>query len=746
MAYFLRPEMFVTAIQNYFAGWWVLVDGAIFLAIFIGISQAVFEKKFPGAGGKAFTTGLGVALGGSMLLVEAATGFNLFFLSPIVVLILCSALWFYLYHFFTHSWAETGKEGNKIFWLILTAIFPLMLFLGLLSGIASASVSGKAAALGLPPNPTPLGMSVGLINSLLELLIVLGFAMLMAMLLAKAFNIGPGKTTPVDADKIVAAVRDEGEKTRKKVDDATSSLRNDIAGVRADTQYIRNAIDDIRGAIAGILRTLTNFNDFFKKIGDKLVAVSAEVTRIGRVLPEHEGFFTEWRTECTKFSNWVKGTLETIEKASADVQNKVADLVGRFANFEKQQKEILDTLSRYEKSFESLGRRIDDLFKQIETLTDADKGVLAQIKQLYDFTKGEFDIVKTQLKKLDEIKKGITELKKKVSAIDIKKVLAAINASKGDVIARVDTLEQALTELINAKGQPSQIAISVFGNAINAQGSVSGVIGSLLSDIEGLDQTIGPLAQLVQAVMANADALEGGAADVQAALEKLRAGEIEIGDALKHIDQSRKAAKRVGEEEAAVAAGLAQVQKDLLDQKGSLEAAVAIDQKIISTLGNADWIKNTGNPALQKQATEMTAALKAAVQRAIGDAKDVFGRINAMIPTIDDVIAHTSGDEQQQLSAIKQNVQAFIAREGAMADQLNAFSNQIDMYLSGQVMAYIEQTKGNIDSQKLAGAIVQNFAKSIEGLKNIIAELQVEAAAAETGKRAAIGRAKRRKA
>lgn len=99
MALVFSSAGFLVFFSWYNAGGWVLVDGGLFLLIFIGLTRFVFEERFAGRGGKALWTGLGIALAISLLIFEQVRGFNLASMGFFALGIFSLIVTFFLYHF-----------------------------------------------------------------------------------------------------------------------------------------------------------------------------------------------------------------------------------------------------------------------------------------------------------------------------------------------------------------------------------------------------------------------------------------------------------------------------------------------------------------------------------------------------------------------------------------------------------------------------------------------------------------------
>lgn len=90
-------------VQTYFSHFpsfydnsWPLVDAIVFTFVFVGLTRAVFEKRFPGRGGKAMIVGIGLILTIGMVWAEVEYGFSIKSFGPmaagIVLLLLLTML------------------------------------------------------------------------------------------------------------------------------------------------------------------------------------------------------------------------------------------------------------------------------------------------------------------------------------------------------------------------------------------------------------------------------------------------------------------------------------------------------------------------------------------------------------------------------------------------------------------------------------------------------------------------------
>jgi len=84
-------------LSGIYAQYSALIDLTLYFIIFLGLAKFVFEKRFPGRGGKAITIGVGAVLAISLAVAEGRLGFNLQSFSPVAGLIVVLAVGFVLY-------------------------------------------------------------------------------------------------------------------------------------------------------------------------------------------------------------------------------------------------------------------------------------------------------------------------------------------------------------------------------------------------------------------------------------------------------------------------------------------------------------------------------------------------------------------------------------------------------------------------------------------------------------------------
>lgn len=129
------PDVFFN--QFYIPGGWVLVDGALFIAIFIGLLDSLLKEKFNTDGGKKAVNALGLALAFGMLFAEYSAGIKIFDLGGFAVVIFGLLLGYGLY--------EVVRRITSHYWFsvvfgVSTGLFFTSIFL---SRIASSVKAGK---------------------------------------------------------------------------------------------------------------------------------------------------------------------------------------------------------------------------------------------------------------------------------------------------------------------------------------------------------------------------------------------------------------------------------------------------------------------------------------------------------------------------------------------------------------------------------------------------------------------------
>ena len=80
----LRPLEYLD-ISKLYESYTVFIDFAIYLMVFVGISQITLGSRFQGKGGKAITIAIGISLALSLAISEKYLGFSLRSLGPIAV-------------------------------------------------------------------------------------------------------------------------------------------------------------------------------------------------------------------------------------------------------------------------------------------------------------------------------------------------------------------------------------------------------------------------------------------------------------------------------------------------------------------------------------------------------------------------------------------------------------------------------------------------------------------------------------
>ena len=129
------PDVFFN--QFYLPGGWVLVDGALFIAIFIGLLDSLLKEKFNTDGGKKAVNALGLALALGLLFAEYSADIKIFDLGGFAVVIFGLLLGYGLY--------EVVRRITSHYWFsvvfgVSTGLFFTSIFL---SKIASSVKAGK---------------------------------------------------------------------------------------------------------------------------------------------------------------------------------------------------------------------------------------------------------------------------------------------------------------------------------------------------------------------------------------------------------------------------------------------------------------------------------------------------------------------------------------------------------------------------------------------------------------------------
>jgi len=102
-------------------------DFAIYLTLFLGLSQFVFSKKFPGKGGKAISIGIALALSTGMILFSAATGFSLARFGPVaagILMVLLGLLFFSLIKQLGGNSVNAGLASFILTYFLMRAVSP----------------------------------------------------------------------------------------------------------------------------------------------------------------------------------------------------------------------------------------------------------------------------------------------------------------------------------------------------------------------------------------------------------------------------------------------------------------------------------------------------------------------------------------------------------------------------------------------------------------------------------------------
>jgi hypothetical protein len=122
----LRPLEYLD-ISKLYDSYTVFIDFAIYLMVFVGISQITLGSRFQGKGGKAITIAIGISLAISLTITERYLGFSLKSLGPIAVGIFLAILSVMIYRLIKQlggDFAVSGSIAYIIILLFLTATMP----------------------------------------------------------------------------------------------------------------------------------------------------------------------------------------------------------------------------------------------------------------------------------------------------------------------------------------------------------------------------------------------------------------------------------------------------------------------------------------------------------------------------------------------------------------------------------------------------------------------------------------------
>ncbi len=155
-------ETLVQGFPNFYESSWPLVDAIVFLLIFVGLARVVFEKRFPGQGGKAMIMGVGLALSLGMVFAEVQYGFSLKTFGPMAAGIVLLLMCFMLFHVGKAFGFSTGGSIALVVFLgvplapqlmpdlaqLIGQVLPLVILFWLASGaVTGHSVWDKAHGL-----------------------------------------------------------------------------------------------------------------------------------------------------------------------------------------------------------------------------------------------------------------------------------------------------------------------------------------------------------------------------------------------------------------------------------------------------------------------------------------------------------------------------------------------------------------------------------------------------------------------
>ena len=122
----LRPLEYLD-ISKLYDSHTVFIGLAIYLMVFVGISQITLGSRFQGRGGKAITIAIGISLALALAISERYLGFSLRSLGPIAVGIFLAILSVMIYRLIKQlggSFAVSGSLAYIIILLFLTATMP----------------------------------------------------------------------------------------------------------------------------------------------------------------------------------------------------------------------------------------------------------------------------------------------------------------------------------------------------------------------------------------------------------------------------------------------------------------------------------------------------------------------------------------------------------------------------------------------------------------------------------------------
>ena len=131
---------------SFYEASWPFIDALVFVLIFVGLARAVFEKRFPGRGGKAMIVGVGLSLAIGMVWAEVEYGFSLKSFGPMA--------------------------AGIVLLLLLTMLFQV----GRTMGFSRKASLGLMAFLGLPLAVQIVPELVGLIGQILPIVLLFWLA------------------------------------------------------------------------------------------------------------------------------------------------------------------------------------------------------------------------------------------------------------------------------------------------------------------------------------------------------------------------------------------------------------------------------------------------------------------------------------------------------------------------------------------------------------------------------------------
>jgi hypothetical protein len=121
----LRPLEYLD-ISKLYDNYTVFIDFAIYLMVFVGISQITLGSRFQGKGGKAITIAIGISLALALAISERFLGFSLRSLGPIAVGIFLAILSVMIYRLVKQLGGDFAVSGSLAYIIILLFLTATM--------------------------------------------------------------------------------------------------------------------------------------------------------------------------------------------------------------------------------------------------------------------------------------------------------------------------------------------------------------------------------------------------------------------------------------------------------------------------------------------------------------------------------------------------------------------------------------------------------------------------------------------